>query len=167
METDTRQDVEETGVLQESAQYLGVVLDEAGVAEWEHGQRTVFVGRDDLRDLQHEFGWRSERPIAQGLLGAALLAAGLHLLVLFVAGILREGAIVLPKTFVAMGITLPMLGAWALWGAMRRGHFLRAALGDGDTRKLLFQGRFDATEFGAFVARARKIGYSIRTSERS
>lgn len=154
---------ERTGALQRRAQYLGVVLDDEGVAEWEHGRRSVFVRRNQLRDLRHELGWRSERPIVQGLVGATLLAAGLYLFVLFVSAFLREHTFGLPKTFIGLGVALPMFGAWLLSGAVRRGHFLRATLVDGDTRKLLFHGKFDATELGVFAIRAREIGYSITT----
>lgn len=149
---------------QRRAEYLGVVLDQEGVAEWEDGRRAVFVRRDELRGLRHEIGWRSERPILQGLFGAAVLTAGLYVLVLVVSAFLRHGGFPRPRSLAAVGVTFPILGAWALFGAFRRGHFLRAALVHGGSRKFLLQGRFDPTEFDAFVTRARGIGYSIETS---
>lgn len=160
----TRAEALEVGSTPSSVEYLGVVLDQEGVGECEHGRRSVFVRRDELIYLLHEVGWRAERPIVQAIFGGALLAAGLHMFVAFVSVYIRDGAIFLPKTFTALGITLPIMGAWALFGALRRGHFLRAVLADGDSRKLLFQGRFDAAEFEAFVSRAREIGYAIRRS---
>jgi hypothetical protein len=153
----------ETGAQPTGVEYHGLVLDHEGVAEWEDGRKAVFVRRDQLRALRYEFGWRSERPIAQGLLGATLLAAGLHVLRIFILAFIRDGMVSLPKTFTGLGIMLPILGAWTLFGALRRGHFLRADLVNGDSRKFLLQRRFDATEFAAFVARAQAIGYSIGT----
>jgi hypothetical protein len=152
------------GALQKRVEYLGLVLDEEGVAEWEDGRRSVFVRRGDLRELRYELGWRSERPIVQGIFGALLLAAGLNVFVRFLSAFFRDGNVHLPKTFIGLGVTLPMMGGWALFGALRRSHMVRADLVDGDSRKLLLQGRFDATEFEAFVARAGDLGYSIRMS---
>lgn len=159
-----RETVEQPGALQGRAEYLGVVLDQEGVAEWEHGKRAVFVRRDELRDLRYEFGWRSERPLVQGLFGAAVLAVGLYMFALLALTFLRYGGVFRPRTLNAVGVVFPILGAWALFGAFRRGHFLRAALVDGGSRKFLLQGRFDPTEFDAFVTRARRIGYAIETS---
>lgn len=115
--------VEQPAALLGRAEYLGVVLDQEGAAERDHDKIAVLVRRDELQGLRYEFGRRSERPVVQGLFGAAVLAAGLWVLRLFVLAVLQLGGVHQPTKITAIGFVFPILGAWTLLGAFRRGHF--------------------------------------------
>jgi hypothetical protein len=142
---------------------LGVVLTDEDVTEWEHDQRMVSVPRADIVELRYERGFHSERPVAQALLGATLLGAGLFVAYRFLEGLLQDGsALYFPKTVAALGVVLPILGGWALVTAARRGQLLRVHLKNGDRRKLVLARPVDDDELEEFAARARdELGYSV------
>ena len=144
--------------------YLGVVLGDDGIAEWEVGRRVVFVPRTDVGEIRLEHGWRAERVVPRLLFGGGLLTTGLYLAWGLLQACWREGAVVVSPKILLAAVLLPLLGGWILASTFGRGRFLRVRLANGDRRKILFRGTGDPRQLDRFLEQARALSYEIQVT---
>lgn len=132
--------------------YLNIVVSEKGVSEFSHGQRMIFVPKEQIQRIEIKFGSRAERPLVQIILGLLLVGLGLVGLALLIVGgfvELRWG-----MGFILFG----GLGLFCLYEVLRKGYYLHV-ISPNDTRKLVIKGAIQKTEFSKFIKAAVQLGY--------
>jgi hypothetical protein len=73
---------------------------------------------------------------------------------------LRHGGVLEGDLVVALAISA-LIGAWLLWTALRRGHYLTVQT-DGRAEKVCFDRRLPREEIDPFLEEARRrLGYQI------
>ena len=121
--------------------YLNIVLSEKGVSEFSHGQRMIFVPKEQIQRIEIKFGSRAERPLVQIILGLLLVGLG------FVE--LRWGI-----GFILFG----GLGVFCLYEVIRKGYYLHV-ISSNDARKVVIKGAIQKTELAKFIKAAVQFGY--------
>jgi len=132
--------------------YLNIVLSEKGVSEFSHGQRMVFVPKEQIQRIEIKFGSRAGRPLVQIILGLLLVGLGFVGLFLLVSGgfvELRWGL-----GFILFG----GLGVFCLYEVLGKGYYLRV-ISSNDARKLVIKGAIQKTELAKFIKAAVQFGY--------
>jgi hypothetical protein len=132
--------------------YLNIVVSEKGLSEFSHGQRIIFIPKEQIQRIEIKFGSQAERPLVQIILGLLLVGLGLvGLFLLISAGFveLRWGI-----GFILFG----GLGVFCLYEVLRKGYYLDV-ISSNDTRKLVIKGVIKKTELSKFIKTAVQFGY--------
>ncbi|MGA9778748.1 MAG: hypothetical protein WBS33_10810 [Verrucomicrobiia bacterium] len=128
------------------------MVSEKGVSEFGHGQRLIFVPKEQIQRIEVKFGSQAERPLVQIILGLLLVGLGFVGLSLLISGgfvELRWGI-----GFILFG----GLGVFCLYEVLRKGYYLHV-ISSSDTRKLVIKGAISKTEFSKFIKAAVQFGY--------
>ena len=136
------------------AAYLNIVVSEKGLSEFSGGKRIIFIPKEKVQNIQIHFGSAAERPLLQIIAGIMLMGLGcVGLFMMEQSGMrgLRWGL-----GFLVFG----GFGLWFLHETFTKSHYLRVICHN-DSRKLVFRGAFEESEFSKFVAEAAKCGYTI------
>ena len=132
--------------------YLNIVVSEKGVSEFSHGQRMIFVPKEQIQGIEIKFGSRSERPLAQTILGLLLVGIGFVGILLLISGGLVE---------LRWGIGFILfggLGVFCLYEVLKQGYYLHVIVSN-DSRKLVIKGEVQKSELSKFVTGAVRLGY--------
>jgi hypothetical protein len=107
-----------------------------------------------VQDVQIYFGSAAERPPLQTIAGIMLVGLGcVGLSMMLASGMkgLRWGL-----GFLVFG----GFGIWLLHETFTKSHYLKVICHD-DSRKLVFRGAFQESEFSKFIQDAAKCGYTV------
>jgi hypothetical protein len=141
-----------------SLAFSGVLLDPDGLGVLDGDRVVKHVPRDNLQTIEVRSGLLSAHPFLQLAFGAVLVWLGLSPAKSLLDG-LREGETTVDV--VAFLALLIPLGAWLVYDALKRGHYLIVESGGGRL-KIPLKGRPSAADVDAFVGRAKsELGYDI------
>jgi hypothetical protein len=135
--------------------YLNIAISKKGLSEFSGGQRIIFIPKEQVQTIEIRVGFVAERPLIQGIFGLVLLGLGcVGLPLIYEGGLygLRWGI-----GFLIFG----GIGGYSLYEALKKGYHLRVICSH-DTRKLVFKGKIQKTEFSQFLRSATGLGYSFR-----
>ena len=134
--------------------YLNLEISEKGISELSGGRRIVFIPREEIQSIEVRFGSNAERPLLQIIAGIILTALGC------------AGAVMIfdnPGRGLRWGLGFIIfggLGIWMLWEAIHKSHYL-LVITRNDRRKLVFKGRWAASDFDQFTQDATSLSYQF------
>jgi hypothetical protein len=132
--------------------YLNIVVSEKGLSEFSHGQRIIFIPKEQIQRIEIKFGSQAERPLVQVMLGLLLTGLGLVGLFLLISGGFAE---------LRWGIGFILfggLGVFCLYEVFRKGYYLHV-ISSNDMRKLVIKGAVQKMELSEFIKAAVQFGY--------
>jgi len=109
-------------------------------------ERMTVLPRAQIRRVSAQEGSYAERPLLQLVVSSLLLLLGVFL-VLGMPGMSSP----LGGKALALPLIPLLLGGWALRDSLRRGHYLRVELKNGDARKLRLRPPFEREELTRFL----------------
>lgn len=142
----------------ERIEYLNLVADESMLMEVVDGRLRAHVPREEVVHMEVCRTMAAERPLAQIILGVALLSA-LYVPITSIIDWSQYGGTLYDVT-VLICILPILLGTWLLFTALRRRVVMRVHTRSG-TRKLLLGKRVDHSELHAFTLRL-STAYNIQ-----
>ncbi|MDB5035616.1 MAG: hypothetical protein JWQ98_2857 [Chlorobi bacterium] len=133
--------------------YASVRVDEKGIMELDHGRRSVFVPRENVRSIELKQGSPAERPMVQLVLGMIIFGGALYWLSGVVAWWNTPWAI--NYRFLIVPPPMLLLGSWLIYAALRKRYFLRICLDRGE-RKIVFRGDVDRDGLQEFMGATKR-----------
>ena len=139
-------------------EYAGVRLSREKIELRSGGSTIAMVPRQSVRRVSMAYGYTSERPLVQGILGGLLLAASLDPLALIASRLLAGGKLYVETIMIAL--ILIAVGGWLLFNTLRKGPYFRVELEHGQ-RKFPLAKNVDATTLRTLASAAAAMGYVV------
>jgi len=131
------------------------------LAEVDRGHPVVRVQKDQIQSIALRKGFKAARPVVQFVLGGVLLGAPLYVFVAILLELRNPGSKVQGRLLIGL-IIMAIVGAWLLWGALKRGYYLEATTRN-RKEKLCFDAGLSESEIHEFLESVRRspLGYAI------